>query len=154
MQIDFEEIKALLPHRFPFLMVDRVISIEKGHKAIAIKNITGNEIFFLGHFPNVAVMPGAFIIESMAQTAIIFFRKSYEEAIPPGQDQNFVFIFGAVKARFLKPVVPGDQLQIEVTVEKAVSTGAVVRAVATVDHTIVAKAELTFGIKRVEDIKK
>jgi 3-hydroxyacyl-[acyl-carrier-protein] dehydratase len=154
MEIDFEEIKALLPHRFPFLMVDRVLSIEKGHKAVAIKNITGNEIFFLGHFPNIAVMPGAFIIESMAQTAIIFFRKSYEDSIPAGQDQNFVFIFGAAKARFLKPVVPGDQLQIEVTVQKAVSTGAVVRAVASVEQTVVAKAELTFGIKRVSDIKK
>ncbi|MCH8292070.1 3-hydroxyacyl-ACP dehydratase FabZ [Candidatus Poribacteria bacterium] len=119
MEIKFDEVKALLPQKFPFLMVDRVISLEKGKKAVAIKNITGNEIFFQGHFPNMAVMPGALIIESMAQTAIILFRKSYEDDDATLEDEDTLFFFGGAKVRFFKPVVPGDQLQIEVTITKA-----------------------------------
>src|SRR5919106_5941572 len=133
MEIKFDEIKALVPQKFPLLMVDRVISLEKGKKVVAIKNITGNEIFFLGHFPTMAVMPGALIIESMAQTAIILFRKSAEEEGRTFDDARTLFFFGGAKVRFLKPVVPGDQLQIEVTIVKAISIGGVVKAMATVD---------------------
>src|ERR1051326_5330206 len=78
-RIDFDEIRDLLPQKFPFLMIDRVVAIEKGKKVVAFKNITGNELFFPGHFPAMAVMPGALIIESMAQAAIILFRKRSEE---------------------------------------------------------------------------
>mgnify|MGYP001605645676 CR=1 FL=1 len=131
MEIKFDEIQALLPQKFPFLMVDRVISLEQGKKAVAIKNVTGNEIFFLGHFPNMAVLPGALIIESMAQTAIILFRKS-DEAHGRTFDEKTLFFLGGATVRFFKPVFPGDQLQIEVTLTKAVSTGAIVEAIATV----------------------
>lgn len=152
MQLRFEEIKEILPQRFPFLMVDRVTVFNKGERIVAIKNITGNEIFFLGHFPNFAVMPGALIIEGMAQTAIIFFRKSFEESFT-SSNEDFVYFFGGAKARFLKPVHPGDQLQMEVTPEKIVSTGAIVKAIAKVESVVVAKAELTFGIKKIQDLQ-
>ncbi|MGH8067237.1 MAG: 3-hydroxyacyl-ACP dehydratase FabZ [Candidatus Entotheonellia bacterium] len=150
--ITFEEIKTLVPQKFPFLMVDRVLSLESGKRAVAIKNITGNEVFFLGHFPNMAVMPGALIIESMAQTAIILFRKSIEADQRVFDDDQTLFFFGGAKVRFLKPVFPGDQLQIEVKIIKAISTGAVVKAIATVEGQCVAHAELSFGAKSKEDV--
>ncbi len=147
MEIKFEEIKTLLPQKFPFLMVDRVIALEKGKSIVAIKNISANEIHFLGHFPHMAVFPGALILEGMAQTAIILFRKSSDNGTPADDPEN-LFFFGAVNARFLHPVVPGDQLRMEVTVVKAYSTGGMVEAVATVDGRTVAKGDLTFGVKR------
>ena len=153
MEITFDEIKALVPQKFPLLMVDRVLALEKGYKIVAIKNITGNELFFLGHFPAMAVMPGAFIIESMAQTAIILFRKSYEGDRAAGDDANTLFFFGGAKVRFLKPVIPGDQLRIEVTIVKAISVGAVVEAIATVEGQMVAKASLSFGVKRADELR-
>ncbi len=103
MRLDFEAVKRLVPQKFPFLMVDRVLELEPGHRAIAIKNISGNEFFFLGHFPNMAVMPGALIIEGMAQTAIILFRKSAEAEGRVFDDDNTLFFFGGAKVRFLKP---------------------------------------------------
>jgi 3-hydroxyacyl-[acyl-carrier-protein] dehydratase len=146
----FDEVSAILPQKFPFLMLDRVVALEAGKSLVAVKNVTGNELFFLGHFPGMAIMPGALIIESMAQAAIVLFRKSYE---PVGAtDEGRVFFFGAAKARFLRPVVPGDQLRIEVTIIKAISTSGMVDAVATVDGQVVSKAELTFGVKRREDL--
>jgi 3-hydroxyacyl-[acyl-carrier-protein] dehydratase len=154
MEIAFEEVKALVPQKFPFLMVDRVLSLEPGKRIVALKNITGNEIFFLGHFPHMAVMPGALIIESMAQTAIILFRKGAEGAGRTFDDANTLFFFGGAKVRFLKPVVPGDQLQIEVTMVKAISFGGVVKVLATVDGRRVAYAELSFGAKSKEEVQR
>ncbi len=151
MEIRFEEIKSLIPQRYPFLMVDRVLSLEQGERAVAIKNVTGNELFFTGHFPNMAVMPGALIMESLAQTAIILFRKSYETDSEIKVNDK-VYVFGGVTARLLNPVVPGDQLQLEVRMIKAISDGGVVEGTATVDGKKVATATLTFGVKRVEDL--
>ena len=154
MQLNFEEVKQVVPQKFPFLMVDRVLEVEPGKRAVAIKNITGNEMFFLGHFPNMAVMPGALIIEGMAQTAIILFRKSAEAEGRAFDDEKTIFFFGGAKVRFLKPVVPGDQLQMEATIVKAISVGGVVKAVATVDGQVVAQAELSFGAKSKEDVQR
>jgi 3-hydroxyacyl-[acyl-carrier-protein] dehydratase len=154
MEIAFEEIKALVPQKFPFLMVDRVLSLEMGKRVVAIKNITGNEICFLGHFPNMAVMPGALIIESMAQTAIILFRKSAEEDNRTFDNDSTLFFFGGANVRFLKPVFPGDQLQIEVTIIKAISVGSVVKAIATVNGHRVAHAELSFGVKSKKEVQR
>jgi 3-hydroxyacyl-[acyl-carrier-protein] dehydratase len=153
MEIRFEEIKQLLPQKFPFLMVDRVVALEKGKSIVAIKNISGNEIHFLGHFPNMAIFPGALILEGLAQTAILLFRKSHEreESL---NDPNVMFFFGAANSRFFHPVVPGDQLRMEVKVIKAYSTGGMVEGVASVDGKIVAKGELTFGVKRKEEMMK
>jgi 3-hydroxyacyl-[acyl-carrier-protein] dehydratase len=147
LEIGFEEVRALLPQKFPFLMVDKIVEWEKGKRAVALKNITGNEIWFLGHFPNRAVLPGALVIEGMAQTAILLFRKSFEGELKEATDPETLFFFGSAKVRFLRPVVPGEQLLIEVNVVKVVSTGGIVDAVARVEGQVVAKAQLGFGVK-------
>jgi 3-hydroxyacyl-[acyl-carrier-protein] dehydratase len=144
--MEFDEIKALLPQKFPFLMLDRVLELETGRSIVAIKNITGNEIVFLGHFPDMAVFPGVLVLECMAQAAILLFEKSADRVRSAGEQK--LFLLGSLKARFLRPVVPGDQLRIEVSMMKGVSTGAVVDAVAKVDGEIAAKAELVFGVKQ------
>lgn len=152
MEVKFEEIKRLLPQKFPFLMVDRVVDVEKGKSAVGIKNISGNEIHFLGHFPHMAVFPGALILEGIAQTAILLFCKSFEGEVSALDDPNVLFFFGAVNARFLKVVVPGDQLRMEVTIEKAYSSGGLIKGIARVDGQVVAKGEMTFGVKRRAEI--
>ncbi len=148
MEVKFEEVRRLLPQKFPFLMVDKVVELEKGKRAVGIKNISGNEIHFLGHFPNMAVFPGALILEGIAQTAILLFCKTFEGELPALNDPEALFFFGAVNARFLKVVVPGDQLRMEVSIEKAYSTGGMIKGVATVDGQVVAKGDMTFGMKR------
>ena len=144
MELSFEEIKKLIPQRFPFIMIDKVIELVPGEEAVAIKNISGNDIFFLGHFPEKAIMPGAAIIEAMAQTSIVLFasaRKRDEgEKIP-------IYYFGSVKARFHHPVVPGDQLRIKVVNVKTLPTGAYVSGEAFVEDKKVSEAELVFSVK-------
>lgn len=143
MQLDFEEIKKLLPQRFPFLMIDRVLEAEPGKHVVAVKNITGNDMVFLGHFPDKAVMPGALIIEAMAQAAIILFAAGKE----PEAGKRPLYYFGSVKARFLHPAVPGDQLKIRVENVKSLPTGAYVSGEARVDDKKIAEAELVFSVK-------
>jgi 3-hydroxyacyl-[acyl-carrier-protein] dehydratase len=144
MQLDFEDIKKLIPQRFPFLMVDRVLEIEPGKHAIAVKNISGNDMVYLGHFPEKAIMPGALILEAMAQTAIILFaacKQNDDSRKPP------LYYFGSVKARFLHPAVPGDQLKIKVVIVKSLPTGAFVSGEAFVDDKKISEAELVFSVK-------
>jgi len=140
----FEEIRSLLPQKYPFLFIDRATEFEEGKKIVCVKNVSGNEPVFVGHFPDFAIMPGVLIIEAMAQASIILFRKS----LPPQQnDKNTVFLLASVtNARFTKPVFPGDQLIIEINVEKIVSKGAIVQATVKVQEKTVAKASLAFGI--------
>ena len=144
MQLDFEAIKTYLPQRFPFIMLDKIIELEPGKRAVGIKNISGNDIFFLGHFPDRAVMPGAAIIEAMAQTAIVLFATAQQEQ---QQGKKPVYLFGSVKARFLHTVVPGDQLMLTVENTKSLPTGAYVTAVATVEGEKVSEADLVFSIQ-------
>jgi 3-hydroxyacyl-[acyl-carrier-protein] dehydratase len=144
MQLDFEEIKKLLPQRFPFLMIDRVVEVEPGKHAISIKNISGNDMFFLGHFPDKAVMPGALIIEAMAQTAIILFAASGKN---DKRGKKSLYYVGSVKARFLHPAVPGDQLKIRVENVKSLPNGAYVSGEAFVEDRKISEAELVFSIK-------
>ena len=144
MQLDFEEIKRYLPQRFPFIMLDKIIELEPGRRAVGIKNISGNDIFFLGHFPDRAVMPGAAIIEAMAQTAIVLFASAQLEQ---QVGKKPVYLFGSVKARFLHTVVPGDQLMLTVENTKSLPTGAYVTAEATVDGKKVAEADLVFSVR-------
>ena len=144
MQLDFETIKKYLPQRFPFIMLDKVIELEPGRRAVGIKNISGNDIFFLGHFPDRAVMPGAAIIEAMAQTAIILFATARDEQ---KQGEKPMYYFGSVKARFLHTVVPGDQLRITVENTKSLPNGAYVTAEATVEGKKVSEADLVFSVK-------
>ncbi len=111
MQLDINEIMKILPHRYPFLMVDRIIEVEQGKRCVGIKNVTMNEPFFQGHFPGHPIMPGVLIIEAMAQVAGIMAYLASEEA-----NRGKVTYFLAIdNARFRKPVLPGDQLRIEVT---------------------------------------
>jgi len=141
--LDFEEIKKLIPQRFPFIMIDKVIEMVPGKEVTAIKNISGNDIFFLGHFPEKAIMPGAAIIEAMAQVAIVLFasaKKKEEEKTP-------IYYFGSVKARFHNPVVPGDQLRIKVVNVKSLPAGAYVSGEAYVEDRKVSEAELVFSVK-------
>ncbi len=144
MQLDFEEIKKIIPQRFPFLMIDRVLDVEPGKHAVAVKNITGNDMVFLGHFPDKAVMPGALIIEAMAQAAIILFAVGTDK---PGAGKKPLYYFGSVKARFLHPAVPGDQLRIRVENVKTLPTGAYVSGEAFVEDRKIAEAELVFSVK-------
>ena len=140
----FEEIRSLLPQKYPFLFIDRVVEFDEGKKIVCVKNVSGNEPVFVGHFPDFAIMPGVLIIEAMAQASIILFRKSLSTQ---QIDKNTVFLLASVNnARFTKPVFPGDQLFIEIIVEKIVSKGAIVQATVKVEEKTVAKASLTFGI--------
>ena len=145
MQLDFEQIKELIPQRFPFIMIDRVLEIEPGKHAIAVKNVSGSDVFIPGHFPEKAIMPGALIIEAMAQTAIILFAASKETR--KEINKKPIYYFGSVKARFLHPVVPGDQLKIKVVNVKTLPNNAFVSAEAFVDDKIVTEAELVFSVK-------
>ncbi|MCF6155653.1 MAG: 3-hydroxyacyl-ACP dehydratase FabZ [Candidatus Brocadia sp.] len=139
----FEEIRSLLPQKYPFLFIDKAIEFEEGKRIVCVKNVSGNEPVFVGHFPDFAIMPGVLIIEAMAQASIVLFKKS----LPPKNDRDTVFLLASVNnARFTKPVFPGDQLFIEIIVEKIVSKGAIVQAAVTADEKAVAKATLTFGI--------
>jgi len=144
MQLDFEEIKKLIPQRFPFIMLDKVIELNPGERVVAFKNVSGNDMVFLGHFPEKAIMPGALIIESMAQASIILFATSGKN---DGVDKKPIYYFGSVKARFLQPVVPGDQLKIQVDVVKILPNGAYVSGEAFVDDKKVAEADLVFSAK-------
>jgi 3-hydroxyacyl-[acyl-carrier-protein] dehydratase len=141
MQLDFEDIKKLIPQRFPFIMIDKVVEVDPGKIAETVKNISGNDIFFLGHFPDKAIMPGVAIIEAMAQTAIILFAAGQEEPM------NNRYFLGSVKARFHHPVVPGDCLKIRAVNVKSLPNGAYVSAEAFVENKKVSEADLVFIVK-------
>ncbi|MBI4687106.1 MAG: 3-hydroxyacyl-ACP dehydratase FabZ [Nitrospirae bacterium] len=107
--MDIREIQKILPHRFPFLLIDKIVEIKAGEKAVAVKNVTINEPFFQGHFPNYPIMPGVLIVEAMAQAAGVL-------AFQSGAKGNSVFFMSIEKAKFRKPVVPGDQLRMEIKI--------------------------------------
>jgi beta-hydroxyacyl-ACP dehydratase FabZ len=131
------EIMKILPHRYPMLLVDRVLEIDAGKRIVGIKNVTANEQYFQGHFPEAPVMPGVLIIEAMAQCCAILFLKDLPDR------HSKLFLFGGVdKARFRKPVVPGDQLRLECEVLQKRSASVRMHGTATVDGSMVAEAEM------------
>ncbi len=138
-QIGIQEILKILPHRFPFLMVDRVYEIEKGKKGIGIKNVTTNDYFFQGHFPSRPVMPGVLIVEAMAQAAGVVVLSS------DAHHGQIAFFMAADKVKFRKVVAPGDQIKMEVEVLRDRGKTAQVQAVAKVDGEIAAEAEMIFS---------
>ena len=135
--LGIKEIMAILPHRYPMLLIDRVLEIESDKRIVCVKNVTINEQFFEGHFPGAPVMPGVLIVEAMAQSAAVLVLRDI-----PNREQK-LFLFGGVdKARFRKPVVPGDQLRIACDVMQRRSTSIRVHGVATVEGAVVAEADL------------
>lgn len=135
--MDIQEIVAILPHRYPFLLVDRVLSFEPSKKMVALKNVTINEPFFQGHFPGHPIMPGVLIIESMAQVGGLLAYKSAK-----GKEGQLVYFLGIDKAKFRKPVLPGDQLRIEIEVLRQRPPYWKLKGMAYVDDQLVAEAEL------------
>ncbi|HYI09309.1 MAG TPA: 3-hydroxyacyl-ACP dehydratase FabZ [Thermoanaerobaculia bacterium] len=131
------EIMKLLPHRYPMLLVDRILELEPGKRVVGLKNVTANEQFFQGHFPGAPVMPGVLIVEAMAQCSAVLFLREL-----PDREKK-LFLFGGIdKARFRKPVVPGDQLILECVVLQQRAGTARVRGVARVNDVVVAEAEM------------
>lgn len=134
--MDIDAIKAILPHRYPFLLVDRIEEMEP-ERIVGIKNVTVNEPFFMGHFPEFAVMPGVLIVEAMAQVAGVLVLSQIEDRA------NKLVLLAAVEgAKFRRPVRPGDQLRIEMKVSKIKSSVAKMYGTATVDGVLVAEAEV------------
>ena len=142
MTMSFEEIKKLLKQRFPLIMVDRVLEIEPGKRIKALKNVTGNEIQFLGHFPDYAIMPGIFIVEAIGQCASILFSQTSGKAQTTGE---FLVLGTINEMRFFVPVLPGDTMILEVNILKMMVGAALVEGNVTVDETVVAKGKLSFG---------
>ena len=140
--LDITQILAILPHRFPFLLVDRIIEYEPGKRVVGIKNVTLNEPFFAGHFPGAPVMPGVLIVEAMAQTAGVLMLGNV-----PDRKNKLVFFTGIDGAKFRRPVVPGDQLRLELSVLKYRPHRYIkLRGEALVDGLLVAEAEISSSL--------
>ena len=138
-----EEIKNILPHRYPFLMVDRVLEVKKGKYCKALKNTTGNEELFQGHFPSQAIFPGVIIIEALAQTAGIVINSLKDDT----SSSEIVFFAGIDKAKFRIPVVPGDQIVLETFLINQRRNFWVFDGKANVDQKLVAQAEIKLMIQ-------
>jgi beta-hydroxyacyl-ACP dehydratase FabZ len=143
--LDINEIQRILPHRYPFLLVDRIVEVE-AERIVGIKNVTFNEPFFAGHFPGYPVMPGVLIIEAMAQAAGVLVLRNIED-----RHQKLVFLVAVENARFRKPVVPGDTLRLEMQIIKRRSSVAKMAGRATVDGQLVAEAEVMCKLADKED---
>ncbi|HEY9278790.1 MAG TPA: 3-hydroxyacyl-ACP dehydratase FabZ [Eoetvoesiella sp.] len=150
MELDIKDIMARLPHRHPMLLVDRVLEMVPGKSIVALKNVTMNEPFFTGHFPHHPVMPGVLIIEAMAQAAALF---SFEDdsGVNPADKKVAYYLVGVDGARFRRPVVPGDQLRLEVVADRISRTMCKYTGKATVDGQVVAEAKLMCAIRILED---
>lgn len=139
--LDINEIMQIIPHRYPFLMVDKILEVEAGKRAVGIKNVSGNEPFFQGHFPGYPVMPGVLIIEALAQVGAVAML------IMPETKGKLALFAGIDGVRFRRQVVPGDQLRLEVEITKIRGPIGKGKAVATVDGQVAAEAELMFALQ-------
>ena len=138
--LDIEGIKSVLPHRYPFLLVDRILEMDTGSRAVGLKNVTFNEEFFQGHFPGHSVMPGVLVLEAMAQVGgVLLLSLSRNRG-------KLAYFAGMDKVRFRKPVIPGDSMITEVQLIKAHGSIGKVRAVASVDNQVVAEGEFMFAL--------
>jgi 3-hydroxyacyl-[acyl-carrier-protein] dehydratase len=144
--LDIHQILKRLPHRYPILLVDRVVELEKDKRVLALKNVTINEPFFMGHFPHRPVMPGVMILEALAQAAALL---SFESAGRLPDDNTVVYFVGIDGARFKRPVEPGDQLMLEASIERAKAGIYKYKARATVGGELAAEAELMCTVRTV-----
>src|SRR5580658_9575645 len=135
-RLDIQEIRDILPHRYPMLLVDAIVELEE-ERIVGIKNVTVNEPFFVGHFPEFPVMPGVLVVEAMAQVAGVLVLKSV-----PDRKNKLVLLASIEQAKFRRPVLPGDQLRIEMKVTRRKASVAKMHGQATVDGVVVAEAEL------------
>lgn len=136
--LDVNAICRILPHRYPFLLIDCVLDITRQKRIVALKNVTINEPFFAGHFPNLPIMPGVLIVEAMAQAGGVLLLTEFED-----RDEKLVLFTGIERARFRRPVVPGDQLRIEVEVKVWRGTGGRMEGKAYVGDKLVAEANVS-----------
>jgi 3-hydroxyacyl-[acyl-carrier-protein] dehydratase len=145
MTLEADAIEAIIPHRYPFLLVDRIIEIEPGKAAVGIKNVSANEWFFEGHFPGRKIMPGVLIVEALAQVAAVALMKGIQDS---GADAGGRLpLFGGIESmRFRRPVVPGDTLRLEFTLEKLRGPVGKGRVTATVDGKVAADGSITFAL--------
>jgi 3-hydroxyacyl-[acyl-carrier-protein] dehydratase len=145
--VDINEILKFLPHRYPFLLIDRVLELEPDKRILALKNVTVNEPHFTGHFPHLPVMPGVLVLEAMAQAAgILSFATMGRRS-----DDNSVFYFAGIdEARFKRPVVPGDQLKLEVSITRKSRMLWKFKGVGTVDGEVVAEAQLMCALREIQ----
>ena len=143
--LDINEIRAILPHRYPFLLVDRIVEMEP-ERIVGIKQVTLNEPFFQGHFPDFPVMPGVLIVEAMAQAAGVLVLKSM-----PDRANKLVLLVAIENARFRRPVIPGDTLRMEMKILKKKASVAKMAGVATVDGLVVAEAEVMCKLAEKEE---
>ncbi len=142
-----EEIMSILPHRYPFLLVDRIVSIELGKHIVGLKNVTVNEPFFVGHFPHAPIMPGVLIVEAMAQVAGILALLS----TPENLGNQALYLMSLDKVRFRKPVVPGDQLILDLKLLRGGKKFFRMKGEATVDGNLVAEGELMAAVGKKEE---
>ncbi|HHP0964252.1 TPA: 3-hydroxyacyl-ACP dehydratase FabZ [Bacillus anthracis] len=138
--LDIQQIKEIIPHRYPFLLVDKVLEVEEGKRAIGIKNVTANEEFFNGHFPDYPVMPGVLIVEALAQVGAVAMLKKEENR------GRLAFFAGIDNCRFKRHVRPGDQLRLEVEMTRVRGAIGKGKAIATVDGEIACETEITFAL--------
>ncbi|WP_077619858.1 3-hydroxyacyl-ACP dehydratase FabZ [Bacillus sinesaloumensis] len=137
---DINQIKEIIPHRYPFLLVDRILEMEEGKRALGIKNVTANEEFFNGHFPDYPVMPGVLIVEALAQVGAVAMLSKEENK------GRLAFFAGIDNCRFKKQVVPGDQLRLEVEITRLRGSIGKGKGTATVDGELVCETEIMFAL--------
>ena len=139
--MDIHQIMQCLPHRYPFLLVDRIVELEGDQRVVGIKNVTINEPFFPGHFPGAPVMPGVLIIEAMAQVAGVMIYRDL-----PDKEKKLIYFTGIESAKFRRPVLPGDQLRIEMTLLNRRSNFGKMQGRVTVDGKLAAEAVVLFAV--------
>jgi len=138
--LDIQQIQSIIPHRYPFLLVDRILEIEEGKRAVGIKNVSANEAYFAGHFPEYPVMPGVLIVEALAQVGAVVLLQSEENR------GRLAFFAGIDNCRFKRQVKPGDQIRLEVEILRARGAIGKGKGTATVDGELVCETELMFAL--------